>query len=204
MKKRNSYFISRKNLLAWLMALLLTASAGIRIFFFGGKGTEAASSIWSLCVLPVAGSLLYVVITLASGHERFYKTAIPIWLLAFYFWFRVLMFRFEPVINALYFMVLFCLAMAYQLITSGRIAGPLALIPVYLIVSGPLLYLSQDLLTGGGWKHFLLPDMMMMAGLLLAVFAIRLHPADEYHPTWGDRVDGRRIRSLHPISQMIP
>lgn len=204
MKKRISYFISRKNLLAWLMALLLTASAVIRIIFFGEKGTEPASNVWSLCVLPVAASLLYVLITMFSGRDRFYQTAIPIWLLALYFFFRVRTYSFGTVIDLLYLTVLFCLAAAYQLITSGRIGGPMALIPIYLVVAVPLLYLSQDLLVSNGWKHFLLPDLMLMAGLFLTVFAIRFYPSDEYHPTWGDRPDGRRVRSLHPISQMIP
>ena len=204
MKKRNSYFISRTNLLAWLTALLLTASAVIRFVFFGGKGTEAAPGFWGLCVLPAAACILYGYIAMIHGKEQFYQTAIPIWLIALYFFFRVEAYQFGTILNLLYFMVLFCLAMAYQLITSGRIGGPIALIPIYLIVSVPLLYLSQDLLDDGGWQEFLLPDLMMMGALLLTVFALRLHPADEYHPTWGDRVDGRRIRSLPPIAQMIP
>ena len=204
MKTRNSYFISRKNILAWLMALLLAASAVMRIVFFGGKGTEAAPNFWGLCVLPVAACLLYAFITLVFGKEQFYKTAIPMWLIALYFFFRVQTYQFGGITNLLYLIVLFCLAMAYQLITSGRLGGPMALLPVYLTVAVPLLYLDKELLFASGWKPLLLPDLLMMAGLLLVVFAIRLHPADRYYPTWGDRMDGRRIRSMHPIAQMIP
>ena len=204
MKKRNSYFISRKNLLAWLMALLLVLSAGIRIVFFGGKGTEAAPGIWGLCILPAASCLLYVYLVLVHGQEQFYRTAVPIWGLVLYFFFRVRTYSFGALTEMLYLIVLICLAAAYQLITCGKIGSTAALIPVYLLVSGPLIYLSKDLLVTTGWESVLLPDLMMMGGLFLAVFAIRLHPADEYHPTWGDRIDGRRIRSLPPISQMIP
>ena len=204
MKTRNSYFISRKNILAWLMALLLVASAVTRIMFFGEKGTEAAPGFWGLCVLPVAGCLLYVFITLVYGKEQFYKTAIPVWLIALYFYFRVQAYEFGLITNMLYLIVLFCLAMAYQLITCGRIGGPLALMPVYLVVSAPLLYLDQELLFSTGWERLLLPDLLMMMGMMVVVFAIRLHPADRYYPTWGDRIDGRRIRSMPPIAQMIP
>ena len=42
----------------------------------------------------------------------------------------------------------------------------------------------------------------MLLGVLLLVFAIRIHPHGEYHPTWGDRKDGRRIRTLHPMAQI--
>ena len=38
----------------------------------------------------------------------------------------------------------------------------------------------------------------------MLIFAIRIDPAGEYHPTWGDRVDGRRIRSLPPVNYIIP
>ena len=44
----------------------------------------------------------------------------------------------------------------------------------------------------------------MLFGMIVLVFAIRLHPLGEYHPTWGDRTDGRRIRTLPPMSQVSP
>ena len=39
---------------------------------------------------------------------------------------------------------------------------------------------------------------------MFAVCAIRFHPVGEYHPTWGDRTDGRRVRSLPPMAQVSP
>ena len=49
-----------------------------------------------------------------------------------------------------------------------------------------------------------LPDLLMIGGILVLVFAVRIHPIGEYHPTWGDRSDGRRIRTLPPMSQVSP
>ena len=48
----------------------------------------------------------------------------------------------------------------------------------------------------------LLPDILMIGGCLLTVFAIRIQPAGEFHPTWGDRPDGRKIRTLAPMAQI--
>ena len=45
-------------------------------------------------------------------------------------------------------------------------------------------------------------DVRLFGGLLLLTFAIRVSPAGEYHPTWGDRNDGRRVRTLSPMAQI--
>ena len=47
-------------------------------------------------------------------------------------------------------------------------------------------------------------DFLALAGVLLVCIAVRIHPAGEYHRTWGDRVDGRRIRSLPAMAQVSP
>ena len=44
---------------------------------------------------------------------------------------------------------------------------------------------------------------MLFGGLLLSL-AIRPHLDGRYHPTWGDRSDGRRIRTLPPMSVVVP
>ncbi len=186
------------------MALLLTASAVTRIMFFGVKGSEPAPNFWGLCALPVAACLLYAAIALFNGKEQFYRTAIPVWMIALYFFLRVRTLHLGYMVSSLYFICLFCFAVAYQLITCGKIGGTVLLLPMYIAIAGPLLYLNQNLLSNGGWKRFLLSDLLMLFALFVTVFAIRLHPADEYHPTWGDRVDGRRIHSQPPMDQLMP
>jgi len=47
-----------------------------------------------------------------------------------------------------------------------------------------------------------LPDILLFVGWILLVFAIRIHTDGLYHPTWGDRSDGRRVRTLAPMAQI--
>ena len=204
MKSRNSYYISRSNALTWMVTLLLSASAVTRILFFGTKGAEPAPDLWGLCVLPVVACLLYAFITLLNGKERFYKTAIPVWMIALYFFFRVRTLHYGYIINSLYFICLFCFAAFYQWVTCGKVGSPMFLLPMYLAIAGPLLYLNQDMLYTGEWKRFLLSDLLMLSALFITIFAVRLHPANEYHPTWGDRIDGRRIRTQPPMDKVSP
>ena len=76
MDKRTNFYVSNKNVLTWLTALCMVGSAVTRIIFSDMKGIGT----WSQIVLPVAAALLYALIILLNGKERFYKTAIPVWM----------------------------------------------------------------------------------------------------------------------------
>ena len=81
MENRISFYVSRKNPLTWLMTLCLVGSAVARVFVFSGM---EGVGVWSQIVLPIAATLLYVLIVLLNGKEMFYKTAIPVWMVALY------------------------------------------------------------------------------------------------------------------------
>ncbi len=161
MKNRIHLYVSRKNALTWLMTLCMVCSAVARIALSGLKGSGDAHFVWSQIVLPIAAALLYALIALLSGKEQFYKTAIPVWLMAWY------------------------AGMTFSAGVSSRLMAFL---------------LQHDYYAGGKC----LPDFLMVLGMLILLFGIRVHPVDEYHPTWGDRTDGRRLRTLPPMAQVSP
>ena len=212
MKNRTHLFVSRKNALTWLMALCLVGSAVTRIAFAGLKGSGDPLSVWSQIVLPVAATLLYVLITLFNGKEMFYKTAIPIWLMGIYY-------ALIPhsvlgdngfILGMYYTCIIFYCAL-YTAITSGKIRWPWLLVPLVLIALGAVGYAHRHYYTAFlavSWTGipsaylFVLSDYLFFGGLLLLTFAIRVSPAGEYHPTWGDRSDGRKIRTLAPMAQI--
>lgn len=200
MEKKTHFYISRKSVLTWLMALCMVCSAVARIALPGMKGTGA----WSQIVLPVAASLLYVLITLINGKEHFYKTAIPVWMYAIYYCFTFAGFGFDKLVMALYIIALLFIAVVYTQITSGREKLTLVLFPLLAFPLAALLYLNRDAVRAGNYAELLhlVPDALMTLGFLFMVFAIRVHPAGEYHPTWGDRSDGRKIRTLAPMAQI--
>ena len=84
MERRIHLYVSRKNVLTWVMALCMVCSVVARIVFSGVKGSGDTLQVWSQIVLPVAASVLYVLIALLNGKEMFYKTAIPVWMMAIY------------------------------------------------------------------------------------------------------------------------
>jgi len=170
-----------------------------RVLFIGVKGTD----VWSQIVLPIAAVLLYGAICLFNGKERFYKTAIPFWMICIYYAFVFTGYdfgSFDTMIGVLFAIGLLFVAIMYTQVTCGKVPASSIILLLALAPFGAELYLHRD-----NWKDIaLLADALMTLALVLVVFAIRVHPAGEYHPTWGDRSDGRRIRSEPPINQISP
>ena len=204
MEKKTHFYISRKSVLTWLMALCMVCSAVARIVIACVKGTGSSQDVWGQIVLPVAASLLYVLIALLNGKEQFYKTAIPVWMYAIYYCIVFSCFGFDKLIVVLYAISLIFMAVFYTQITAGREKLTLALIPLLAFPAGALLYLNRVALLAGNYAALthLIPDVLMALGFLFMVFAIRVYPVGEYHPTWGDRSDGRKIRTLAPMAQI--
>lgn len=201
MENKIHLYVSRKNVLTWLMAFCMLCSAMARIAIPGVKGAGESLHVWSQIVLPITAALLYTLIALLDGKEHFYKTAIPVWMIAFYsaFWIR----RNVPsrLIVWLFYVALVFACVLYTEITAGRRAHHIWLL--FFVISAPMaiiLYYQRQALLHGDLRT--LPDLLMLGGALLLVFAIRVSPAGEYHPTWGDRSDGRRIRTLAPMAQI--
>ena len=205
MENRTRFYVSRKNPLTWLMALCLVGSAVTRIAFPCMKGTGGTQEVWSQIVLPVAASLLYVLIVLINGRERFYKTAIPVFMIVLFYAIRPhTILGNSPFVMALFVICLFFFWLLYTLITCGKIRFAWLLVPMYLCGIAAMWYLHRTLISSGvanAWMA-VLPDYLFFGGLLLLCFAIRVHSDGKYHATWGDRNDGRKIRTLAPMAQI--
>lgn len=203
MERRISLYVSRRNAVTWLSCVLLLAAAVLRIVL---ECTNAAicQNVWLEIVLPVAACILYILIVLLAGKEMFYKTAIPIWMIGLYHALQFADYNFGLLVNIFCWAILLFLAMLYTEITSGRGSRAIWLFFTNAAPPAVLLYLQREFVTSGNWYGLIpyLPDMLMGFGLMLIVFALRVHPVGEYHPTWGDRCDGRKIRTLDPLTQI--
>ncbi len=200
MKKRISYYVSRKNVFLWLAAAALVCSAAVRIAFVCGKGADA-STMWFQIVLPVAASLIYTLILLCSGEERLYRTAVPVLLFAVYFGIRI---SGMPGASRRYIFLCWIAYMAfaavYAVIISG-FHGAWMLPLMHLAGLGVLLYDSRAALHAEniGVLYDNLPDLLALFGGLVASLCVKVHLDSAYHPTWGDRTDGRKLRTLDPV-----
>ena len=205
MKDRIHLYVSPKNVLTWLMALCMAGSAVARIVIFGEKGTGDSLYVWSQIVLPIAATLLYALIALLGGKELFYKTAIPVWMMGIYgaLWIRD---NVEgTMMTWLFWVAIVFFASLYTDITSGKRRHAIALLlPVVAAPLAFVLYFYRGALLNGDTAALTpaIPDTLAILGCMVQVLAIRVHTDGKYHPTWGDRLDGRRVRTLAPMAQI--
>ena len=199
-EKRTNYYVSRKNVLTWLTALCMVCSAVARILFVDVKGVDT----WSQIVLPIAAALLYVLNILLSGKEYFYKSAISVWMISIYY--SIVLWQhdfqhYDNMIGILFIIVMLFIAIVYTQISAGKRGAAWLLLLTNLFPLAAVAYINRETLYAGQYL-FILPDALMTLGLLIIVFAIRIHTDGEYHPTWGDRKDGRKVRTIAPMAQI--
>ncbi len=202
MEKKIHFYVSRKNVLTWLMTLCMVGSAVARVYFCSDM---EGVGVWSQIVLPIAAALLYTFIVLLRGDEMFYKTAIPVWMAAIYSGIWIQNNIDGRMLVWLFWIALIFFATMYTDITAGhRKYGIILLLPVVLAPVVFIAYVYRSALLAGDLTALTpaLPDLLMLLGVLVQVLALRIHTDGAYHPTWGDRIDGRKVRTLAPMAQI--
>ena len=212
MEKRIHLYVSRKNVLTWLMALCLVGSAVARIVIPCVKGVWEELEVWSQIVLPVAATLLYVLIALINGKEMLYKTALPVWMMGLYYAIVPhIIIGDNPLLLGMYYICIIFFCGMYTAITSGKIRYPWLLTGLWLLPLAAVGYARSHWAMQAAFLSSLqpwfvlekvLPDALLFVGCLLLSLGLKVSSDGKYHPTWGDRKDGRKIRTLAPMAQI--
>ena len=223
--KTTRYYVSRKNPLTWLSsAMALTAAV---LLILTGIKTEALSTVNLLfqIVLPVWVCLGFCFIVLVRGQKEFYRVTKPVFWGCVYFgqialdWYRRL--QKEPALVdtlrdsyrlfAYLRYVLLCwllylvLYVFVRLILTGKVKRNLFL-PIFSAI--PVALLICDYCMDGGTVLSAVwcaktANLLMAGALLLISIAMTVFKDNKYHPTWGDRSDGRLVRSVTGINLLL-
>lgn len=211
MERRTTYFVSRKNVLTWIAAILLLCSVAGRIAYFCGEKGAEATALWMGLILPLAAAVIYGITILFDGKEHVYRTAASFGLMCIYYAWVIL-----TALNSRWFGILMCvimlvMAVIYNVIVVGKIRHNWLMVLILLAMLGTQVYLAAafDLNANGAvnvlhWNLASLADIAMTMAVLFALFAMTPHLDSTYHPTWGDRPEGRRVRTIPPISYITP
>jgi len=206
MKKKTVYWLPKLGILAVLSMLFMAASAVVRIVWACGEDALSRSVFWFQVVLPLLANVSFIPILLRDGKERFYRTAIPVWLGCVFFAVKAL--SFPSILHTVLCLCLYLLVLVlYTATVTGRVPTQA---PLWFLFGLPMLYhifvedLRQD------WTlHTFLPELSVlccMMSLLLLSFAMRkkVLAEGEEPRQFGDRNDGRRLRTLSPIFAVSP
>lgn len=206
------YYVSRKNAMTWIAALMSVAAVALQILAlcFGEAVQIRTVNIWFQKVLPIAALLLFVMQILIWGDKSLYRTTTPVFWVCVYFGQIALDLHLHGGYALFgymrYVVVCWILYLGYYLIyrfiMTGRITRPWVFSLITLL---PLTALTYDcLLVWNSIELWYLMDKLsnicMVSALFLMTLAMRRFMDGKYHRTWGDRSDGRRVRTINGMS----
>lgn len=214
------YYVSRKNGFTWLAACLAVASAALNILALCFGEELPTVDFWFQKVLPIAAALVFALQVLLCGQKSLYRTTTPVFWACVYFGQVAYDVYLHPqsvhmllgsneLLGYLRYVILcwilyFVIYMVYRLYMTGKFHHPIALSVTFFI---PLAALALDLTHYIGAEQselwYLLDkcaNVAMVASIFVLTLAVRPFSDGAYHKTWGDRKDGRRLRTLGGMS----
>ena len=198
--------------MTWIAALMSVAAVALQILAlcFGEAAQIRTVNIWFQKALPIAALLLFVMQILIWGDKSLYRTTTPVFWVCVYFGQIALDLHLHGGYALFgymrYVVVCWILYLGYYLIyrfiMTGRITRPWVFSLITLL---PLTALTYDcLLVWNSIELWYLMDKLsnicMVSALFLMTLAMRRFMDGKYHRTWGDRSDGRRVRTINGMS----
>ena len=198
--------------MTWIAALMSVAAVALQILAlcFEEAVQIRTVNIWFQKVLPIAALLLFVIQILIWGDKSLYRTTTPVFWVCVYFGQIALDLHLHGGYALFgymrYVVVCWILYLGYYLIyrfiMTGRITRPWVFSLITLL---PLTALTYDcLLVWNSIELWYLMDKLsnicMVSALFLMTLAMRRFMDGKYHRTWGDRSDGRRVRTINGMS----
>lgn len=215
------YFVSRKNPLAWLSALMALGAAGLQIYGWclGAEGLGTVD-IFFQRILPIWIALGYAFIVLVRGPKEFYRVTKPVFWGCVYFcaialdwYFRLqsdpgladslssgyTLFRYKRYVF-LCWTVYFVLYVLIRMIITGKLKRTVFL-PVFAAVPTAILIYDVIPIDQADFCDKL-SNVLLVGALFVVTLAMRTFSDGKYHKCWGDRPDGRRVRTVKGMSML--
>lgn len=212
MSNVTTYFAARRNILLWLAAALSAVSAAARIAFACRIGDIGFAAFVVRILLPVAANLLIAVRLPLRGEKQFYVTVIPVMALSFYLGVAGVTISGGMPAALLFIILSAVFAGLYFLTFTGKLGSRLPLL-VYMAAVSAMFCLDVRL---GGFvsriwpsaKALLVSDAAMLLSVAATVLCAKkmppVRPGEPYRLRFGDRSDGRLIRSMPVMSKITP
>ena len=157
MNKNVHFYVQPKSAIVALMTLCLSLSAVGRIYLYCSSDLPTYTNVWLQLVLPVAATVLYMLTVLLDGQERFYKTAIPVWLFALFSAVWVRHNLNGRMLIALSWMALFFFCFIYTDLTSGiRLHRSWLLFPLMLAPMATVVFYNRQAIFLRDWNAVVL------------------------------------------------
>ena len=209
------YYVSRKNPLTWVSSLMALAAAVLQILGWC-HGTDGLNwvDVFFQRVLPIWVALGYVFIVLVRGPEEFYRVTKPVFWGCVYFgavaldwYFRLQadpgladslssgysLFAYKRYVALCWFLYL-VMYIVIRMIMTGKLKRSI-FFPVFMAI--PTAILTYDLVGATQLDFYIKLSNVLLVGAVFVITLVMKPFADgKYHRCWGDRPDGRLVRSV--------
>ena len=214
MKNITTYSARRTNVFVWLAAVMMVASLVARIVFFANAGAEDGLVVVVHIILPAAANLLIAIRLPWRGEKYFYVTVRPMVLLAIYFICNIFAMKISSVAMTIASLA-FCIlqSVLYYRTFTGKLGSKMPVLLSYVAFAAiafcdPVFVRIFVLYFMGSMSFMVISDSLLFIGIICVILSARRLPdpvpGEKYRPRYGDRLDGRLVRTLPPISRVAP
>lgn len=208
-----TYYARKSKLLALSATVLMIISIGFRLASLTGILSQNASVFVLAFFLPIIAGIFFCSRLLLQGERQLYKTIMPVIWLSIYGFVRIASFSFPFFTAALFFGIDFSIAFLYGRTFSGRQKSSLPLLIVVVFMAGMIgfapdgtFFILYGTHTADSTAFIRMADLLLMLSLVFAILSVgQISAQDElfsYRLRYGDRMDGRRVRSVDPMSKL--
>lgn len=188
---------------AAILSVGVLSAVSIAAVSFSYFNVSKTAGVWMGFLVPVALSLYFFLTALLCGKEAGYRTTIPV--LCYTIYLIAAANNASRFIHVLQALIILSFAFTYYLTVSGYIRpkydrfvlGLFALIMAG-IQAYPLRF-RGNYLTNAAALNAMAKTAMMLA-IFVFVLCLQWVRDGKYHRFWGDRSDGRKVRSLDPMT----
>ncbi len=213
------YYVSRKNPLTWLSALMAIAASVLQIIGLC-KGTVGLNTVdvFFQRILPIWIGFGFAFILLVRGAKEFYRVTKPIFFTCVYFgavaldwYFRLQgdpqlgstlhggynLFAFKRYVALCWFVYL-AVYIVLRMILTGKVKRNIFL-PLFAAIPTAILVYDLFPVKPSDFTDKL-ANALLVGAMFVITFAMRAFADGKYHRCWGDRSDGRRVRSVEGMA----
>ncbi len=209
-KKYSTFGLAKRRNFVWLAVLFAAASMAMRITYYSipFEGAESLKTTWqiiSLIVVPCIVCVWFCYALIRHSHMRLYKTASPLLLWLIFAITEICCYSLSGWQSAIAIAAAIVFALIYRFtVNPGGIKSriPAAALGMMLFAAH-LFYCSNELKDAGNGFAWLLLEFSAMSILVayeIVLLNMKKYESDRPFPMIGDRPDGRRLRSLDPMT----
>ena len=207
-----TYAAARKNPFVWLAALLSIIAAVARIVFAARTGGMDFTDVVVRIILPVAANLFIAFRLPLRGEKQFYVTVVPVVILTLYLCIAGVSVSGRVAMTLLCIIVSVVFSVLYCLTFMGKLSSKIIAL-LYFVIVCVLMGIDPQLRSFliRYWplnKALFISDAAILGSILCCLLAAKKLPpwkeGDPYRLRFGDRLDGRRVRSMPVMSKVTP